>query len=184
MLDAAENVVRMRGYDGFSYADLAGAVGIRKASIHHHFPAKQDLATAIVARYAARVVQRLDVVADSAASGGAAITSFVTLYRDASGDGDMLCLCVAMCLNRDILGDAAQQELNAFHRLALDWLEAQFNRAKEDASFAAVQDARSEAMACLAQVEGAQIIARAAGDVRQFDAAMAALLARKKGTIK
>ena len=89
-----------------------------------------------------------------------------------------------MCLNRDILGDAAQQELNAFHRLALDWLEAQFNRAKEDASFAAVQDARSEAMACLAQVEGAQIIARAAGDVRQFDAAMAALLARKKGTIK
>ena len=64
LLDAAENVVRMRGYDGFSYADLAGAVGIRKASIHHHFPAKQDLATAIVARYAARVVQRLDVVAD------------------------------------------------------------------------------------------------------------------------
>jgi len=27
----------------FSYADLAKSVGVSKASIHHHFPAKEDL---------------------------------------------------------------------------------------------------------------------------------------------
>src|SRR6195952_1496346 len=51
LLFEAEVLIRSRGYSGFSYADLADAVGIRKASIHHHFPTKADLAVALVAAY-------------------------------------------------------------------------------------------------------------------------------------
>ena len=56
LLIQAETLVRGRGYAGFSYADLAEAVGIRKASIHHHFPTKVDLGAALVA---AGLVDRL-----------------------------------------------------------------------------------------------------------------------------
>ena len=41
------------GYKSFSYADLAERVGIRKASIHHHFPSKEDLVHAVVQEYRA-----------------------------------------------------------------------------------------------------------------------------------
>lgn len=51
LLDSAESLARMRGYNGFSYADLSREVGIRKASIHHHFPTKADLALAVLERY-------------------------------------------------------------------------------------------------------------------------------------
>ena len=44
----ARDLIMTRGYNGFSYADIAEAVGIRKASIHHHFPAKSDLAKAVI----------------------------------------------------------------------------------------------------------------------------------------
>src|SRR3546814_4811414 len=36
---------------GFSYADISSVVGIRKASIHHHFPSKSDLVRTVVAQY-------------------------------------------------------------------------------------------------------------------------------------
>ncbi|KFJ90149.1 TetR family transcriptional regulator, partial [Pseudomonas sp. 1-7] len=51
MIQTAENLMRTRGYTAFSYADLSEAVGIRKASIHHHFPTKEDLGAAIVEEY-------------------------------------------------------------------------------------------------------------------------------------
>ncbi|HIE19064.1 TPA: TetR/AcrR family transcriptional regulator, partial [Candidatus Bathyarchaeota archaeon] len=35
------------GYGGFSYSDLSKALGITKASIHHHFPSKEELGLAV-----------------------------------------------------------------------------------------------------------------------------------------
>ena len=43
LVEIGETLMRQRGYGGFSYADLALKAGIRKASIHHHFPTKDDL---------------------------------------------------------------------------------------------------------------------------------------------
>src|SRR4026207_442429 len=52
---AAHRILRVR-YNGFSYADLSERFGIRKASIHHHFPAKVDLVVAVVEQ-ARRAIQ-------------------------------------------------------------------------------------------------------------------------------
>lgn len=53
ILDCAQTLIQKRGYNGFSYADISSTVGIRKASIHHHFSTKVDLAVAVVERYRA-----------------------------------------------------------------------------------------------------------------------------------
>jgi len=47
ILDTAERLVQSRGYNGFSYADIAERVGITKASLHHHFETKATLGQAI-----------------------------------------------------------------------------------------------------------------------------------------
>uniref|UniRef100_UPI0016411DC9 TetR/AcrR family transcriptional regulator n=1 Tax=Burkholderia gladioli TaxID=28095 RepID=UPI0016411DC9 len=60
LVQAAEGLMRSRGYAAFSYADLVETVGIRKASIHHHFPTKEDLGVAIVEAYVARVVEAFE----------------------------------------------------------------------------------------------------------------------------
>jgi TetR/AcrR family transcriptional repressor of nem operon len=48
LLEAATDLIETQGFCAFSYADLAERIGIRKASIHHHFPTKSDLAVAVV----------------------------------------------------------------------------------------------------------------------------------------
>ena len=43
ILDVAERLVQVRGFNGFSYADIAEALEVTKASLHYHFPTKGDL---------------------------------------------------------------------------------------------------------------------------------------------
>ena len=50
LLTEAERLVRTRGFDAMSFADLAVAADIRKASVHYHFPTKADLAAKLIAR--------------------------------------------------------------------------------------------------------------------------------------
>lgn len=43
ILDVADDLVQRVGLNAMSYTHISDAVGIRKASIHHHFPRKEDL---------------------------------------------------------------------------------------------------------------------------------------------
>jgi TetR/AcrR family transcriptional regulator, transcriptional repressor for nem operon len=178
LLDSAETAVRERGYDGFSYADLAAAVGIRKASVHHHFPAKADLAEALIERYSHAVFARLDEIDALQPSAGGRLAALVATYRAATADGTKLCLCVAFCTGRDSLSPAVLVILDAFRLRVAGWLSEVFILGKTDGSIAGVSDPLAEAQACLAQLEGAQLVARAAKDCARFDAAVARLLER------
>src|SRR6202050_5213821 len=51
ILDVAEQLAQTRGYNGFSYADIASQLGVTKASLHYHFPSKAELGRALIDRY-------------------------------------------------------------------------------------------------------------------------------------
>ena len=51
ILDVAERLVQTRGFNGFSYADIAVQLGITKASLHYHFATKAELGRTLIARY-------------------------------------------------------------------------------------------------------------------------------------
>ena len=56
---AAERGMREGGFHGFSFRDVAAAVGIKSASVHHHFPTKEDLGAAAARAYADRQMAAL-----------------------------------------------------------------------------------------------------------------------------
>lgn len=178
LLDSAERLCRARGVDGFSYADMAADVGIRKASIHHHFAAKSDLASALVERYASAFLAALERISSSGKSAAARLRRYVSLYRRALGDGETMCLCVALAAGRDSLTPATLARLAAFHDANTAWLTQTFALANRDRSIKGVADPASEARACLALMEGAQLIAHAARRPKDFDEATQALTAR------
>lgn len=178
LLDVAEHAARSRGFDAFSYADLSQAVGIRKASIHHHFPAKADLALALIGRYRETFQSTLAAIDACSATAGERLTGFLQTYRDALADGDTVCLCVAYSSGRDSFGKPVIDELDAFHADCLAWLETVFGQAGHDASIHNTGPASAEAQACLALVEGAQLMARAARDPNRYDAATGLMRSR------
>src|SRR5438105_11874583 len=50
IVDEATRLFAERGYEGASMADLAERVGLRKASLFHHFPSKDVLYAAVLER--------------------------------------------------------------------------------------------------------------------------------------
>jgi TetR/AcrR family transcriptional repressor of nem operon len=69
-MDLAESHIRNAGYGGFSFPDLAAEIGIKSASVHHHFPTKATMAAAVARRSAdrffAKVAPRPNETADDA----------------------------------------------------------------------------------------------------------------------
>ena len=177
LLDHAESLSRSVGFNGFSFADLSAGAGIRKASVHYHFATKAALAESLIARYRIAVMEALSQIEGGA---GQRLQSFLQIYRAALGEGKSVCLCVAMSASRDCFDDAALAELDRFQKGTLNWLRGVFEMAQTDKTIAHVVDPMTEARATFALVEGAQLMARAAVDPTQFDAATALLSARTK----
>ena len=54
LMELAEGNIRNAGYGGFSFRDLAAEIGIKSASVHHHFATKATMAAAVARRYGDR----------------------------------------------------------------------------------------------------------------------------------
>lgn len=164
LLDAAEAAIRANGHAGFSYGNLSAQVGIRKASIHHHFARKDDLITAVVARYRKRLAAALDVLEDWKSEAPARrIAELAGIYRAPVAEGEGVCLCVALSTGQEGLSAATLATMRETRTAVLDFL---------DRALGELKAMPYDAPACLAVMEGAQIAARTSGEIEEFDRAI------------
>src|SRR5580658_4119474 len=70
ILDIAERLMQVRGYNGFSYADIAAAMGLTKASLHYHFPSKAELGRRLMERYTENFLAALAKIDANSATAG------------------------------------------------------------------------------------------------------------------
>ncbi len=178
LLDSAERAARQRGYDGFSYADLAADVGIRKASIHHHFASKADLAVALMRRYYTDLEAACAEIDSNHPTGAARLNALIARYHEALDGGQSLCLCVSFSTGTDNLSAATIAEMTRFRTMMLGWITRAFLQGQKDGTIRGVVDPTAEARAALPLLEGAQLAARVAQDPQKFEAALGLLTAR------
>src|SRR5450432_17812 len=91
ILNAAEQLVQTKGYNGFSYADIAAELGVTKASLHYHFSSKAELGRALIVRYEAVFGAALKAIDQQAAKPPEKLRQYVGLY-DAVMRNDRMCL--------------------------------------------------------------------------------------------
>src|SRR5882757_1774201 len=92
ILNIAEQLAQTRGYNGFSYADIAAQLGVTKASLHYHFPSKAELGRALIARYDAVFAKALEKIDQETREPAEKLARYVGLY-DAVMRNDRMCLC-------------------------------------------------------------------------------------------
>ena len=178
LLDIAEYNARSRGFDGFSYADLAVAVGIRKASIHYHFPTKADLSDHLIARYHTSLKERLAEIENDHLSADERLMALIRLYREALNGGQTVCLCVAFSICRERISEKVVIRVGAVRAMLLKWIKSNFELGLKDRSISLITAPEEEACATLAMLEGAHLAARTAQDTAPVDAAIQMLLGR------
>lgn len=167
-MNHAEDLVRTKGANGFSYADLAKKLDIRKASIHYHFATKNELLQNLIQRYYDRHMQALSNIAGLAYP-HEKLEAFVDVYRQGVKT-NALCLCGMLTLDSDALTGKMREQLDVFFQDTAAWLTTVYQEGEVKARWQFSADPESEAKAFLALVQGAQLISRHASmPVEMFD---------------
>jgi len=163
LMDLAEAHIRQGGYAGFSFRDLAAALGIKSASVHHHFPTKPQLAAAVARRYCE---QFLDAVAPRLSDNADdAIAIYRSAFRAALEEDGKMCLFGVLGAEKGSLPAEVVDEIYAFFRACIDDLSTRIGGPA----------AQAQAFEVMATLEGGMILARAYDSLEPFDAAVASL---------
>ena len=169
LLSAAEKRVRSSGYNAVSFRDLAGDVGIKSASVHYHFPTKEDLAAAVARAYTERHMAALGDPQDPARAPADLIALYVDLFRRELIEHRLMCLCGVLATETSALPPSLNAEARVFFERNLAWLEAVIARAEPKARH---EDVEARALRITALLEGAMLVAHSLGDGALFDAAV------------
>jgi TetR/AcrR family transcriptional repressor of nem operon len=182
ILDSAERLVQHRGFNGFSYADVAAELGITKASLHYHFAGKAELGQALVDRYAARFAAALEAIDADDGNAPAKLAAYARIYADVLRTKRM-CLCGMLAADYDTLPRPMRDAVVRFFDDNETWLAGVFAQGDAEGSLHLDGSASGAAQALVGGLEGAMLIARPYDEPARFEAAASRLLAGLGGAV-
>ena len=174
-MDVAERLAQTRGYNGFSYADIAAKLGVTKASLHYHFPSKAELGRALIARYQAAFGVALEAIDQRAPKPAEKLRQYVALYDVVMRD-DRMCLCGMLAAEYATLPAPMQDALRRFFDMNERGLTGGLLDGRRSGSFLFAASAKKRARLVLGALEGAMLVARSFGDFGRFHSAAEQLL--------
>ncbi len=170
ILDAAERLVQTRGFNGFSYADIADELGVTKASLHYHFRSKADLGVELIARYTARFLSRLAQLDGGRRSAPSKIEAYIAIYHDVLKAGRM-CLCGMLAADNSTLPKAMQDGVQMFFGANEAWLARVLTEGRSARTLEFKGRPLDAARSLIGSLEGAMLLARSSGDIARFRSA-------------
>jgi TetR/AcrR family transcriptional regulator, transcriptional repressor for nem operon len=169
ILAAGRQLIMRRGYSGFSYADIAEAIEIRKASIHHHFPAKTDLVVAVLNEWREAFEADVTSLQASGADAIAQLRAYIGHWERCIAD-DTAPFCVAGMLGAELpaLPEEVAQGVKTFFDKLTTWIEGVLESGVKDDLLKLDSSVKTEAATLVSLVYGAMLAARAYGSAAQF----------------
>jgi TetR/AcrR family transcriptional regulator, transcriptional repressor for nem operon len=161
IVDAGQQLIMQRGYSGFSYADVSDAIDIRKASIHHHFPAKPDLAKAVVRKSREEFTAAMTALKDEGCDALTQLRGYVGHWERCISNG-IAPFCVAGMLGAELpaLPEDVAEEVKAHFSELAAWLEYVLAAGVRTKQFKLSADVQTEAVTFLSTVYGAMLVTR------------------------
>jgi TetR/AcrR family transcriptional regulator, transcriptional repressor for nem operon len=175
ILDVAEQLVQVRGFNGFSYADVAAKLGVTKASLHYHYPGKAGLGQALIARYAERFGTALARIDDEVDRAPDKLAAYAQLYADVLRVRRM-CLCGMLAAEYRTLPKPIMKAVMRFFDENEAWLTRVLEQGRAEGSLEFDGPPRDAARMIIGTLEGAMLVARPYGDVERFEATARTLL--------
>jgi TetR/AcrR family transcriptional regulator, transcriptional repressor for nem operon len=167
MLDLAEQLVQTRGFNGFSYADIASALEVTKASLHYHFPTKAELGRRLIERYSDAFTTALAVLDESGVDAGEKLRAYVDIYAGVLRN-ERMCLCGMLAADYVTLPEPMKSAVTRFFEANERWLTAVLERGRAEGDLQFVGDPLEVARLLVGSLEGAMLVARSFNDASRF----------------
>src|SRR4051794_10857454 len=163
ILNAAERRMQFGGFGGFSFREIAADVSVKSSSVHYHFPTKENLAAAVIRRWAERTSERIEKQLEKNPDTVAVWTN--AFRRTALSEGH-ICPCTVLGAASQDLPPEVAREVKGFFKMCLEKLVAEGFTLNAATEF-------------LSTLTGALVLANALGDTGAYDRATKDLLRRE-----
>lgn len=165
IMDSAQELIQRGGVNAMSYQHISDAIGIRKASIHHHFPTKEHLIEAVIQRYAAYFLKLVDAIVESKLDPAAKLRKYAGLFEATlcEGQQDKACLCGMLGAELATLGNPAAAGVRRFYRDNEARLTKILEEGLSNEAFRFKGDTKLVAAMIFSFLEGGALVVRAEG---------------------
>jgi TetR/AcrR family transcriptional repressor of nem operon len=167
LLNCAQELIQRVGANAMSYNDLSQAVGIRKASIHYHFPKKENLIEALVHRCQRAYGDQYRQIVDSDKSCHEKLHMLASVFEQGVRN-DKLCLIGMLSTEYASLTESIQEALKRAVVSTSKIFEKAFKQGIEEGVLRGKANPYDLAYGFLSFLMGAQIISRCAQNPRGF----------------
>jgi TetR/AcrR family transcriptional regulator, transcriptional repressor for nem operon len=183
ILDVAQDLIQRLGVNAMSYQDISDGVGIRKASVHTHFPKKEDLLAALLDRYSDRFLRMVDGILASSDASEVRLRRYCGLFEAtlSSGNQDKACLCAMLGAELETLNDPSVERVRSFYQANRERLMTLLEAGQRDGSFRFPGNVQAMASLIFTLLEGGMLVARVQGGADQFHQEIEQLLRLVKG---
>ena len=167
ILDVAERLVQIRGFNAFSYADIAAELKMSKAALHYHFIGKAELGAELINRYTIRFVAALAAVEARLPDAPARLAAYADLYLAVLLEQKM-CLCGMLATDFETLPDSMRTGVVAFFDKNEEWLSHVLADGIEKGTLEFEESPSEIAWMIIGCLQGAMLIAKPYGDTSKF----------------
>lgn len=169
ILATALSFVQAKGYNGFSYRDIAEKIGIKTASIHYYFPKKSDLGKSLMADYRIRFNSALQNIDQDTGNAAKKLQKFTDLFIQTLEQENRMCLCGMLATDINTLPREIVEEVRNFITDTEKWLSRVLISGSETGCLQIDGNPEDQAKAMFAALEGAMITARTFNDKRRLE---------------
>lgn len=182
IIDTAHALIQRRGFHGFSFQDIADRIGIKKASIYYHHPAKAALGREIIARYRRRMMEIMTAIdEDKSITYWQGLDLYLEPIVRVSEEGNKACICGILGGEYVDLPEEMRAEVSGFFHEHQKWLTRLLERGRKAGEFNFAGAPAKWAMLMLSAIQGALLIDRTNDDANQFDSIMGLLKTQLRG---
>ncbi|MGF6757479.1 TetR/AcrR family transcriptional regulator [Paraburkholderia sp. GAS42] len=167
IMDAAERRMRIGGFNGFSFREIAADVGIKSSSVHYHFRTKEKLGAAVIRRYTDHVAKVIDQQLETNPD---PVQVWIEVFKGTLISEDRMCPATVLgAASLGLPGEVAT-EVKRYFRMAIDKLVGERLSEKRATQF-------------LSTIVGALVVANSLGDPTVYDRATEDLLGRREARV-
>ena len=178
LIDVAMELIQTRGFSAISYQDLADRLGIRKASIHYHFPSKTDLGVAALRAYVGGFEAALAAIdANPRLNCAKRFDQYCEPFRALAATPDKVCMCGALASELFALPEQMRPFIKAFFAMHESWLTALVKHGTKSGEFRRIAAPDKVAHTIFSALQGSLIVRRTVGEPAKTEAVIATLRA-------
>lgn len=169
IIDTATVLLQQRGFNAFSYNDISEMVGIKTASIHYHFPTKNELGKSVIKKHRRLHNDAMINISSKPISPLKKLQDFAGLFTCTFGNDYKMCPCLMLTTDMSTLPDSIKVEVQGFFTDSENWLTIVLKEGIKNGEFKFETSPAECAKTLFASFEGAMLSARAFEDKNRLN---------------